>query len=436
MNKQASKGVSRYNSLLQNKRFVMVVSLLLAIIVWVMFAVIEGDDHESTVTVPVDFRLGAIAYDMGLQAFWASEETNVNTLTLDVTYRTMRYENVRADDIVAEINAAGVTTVGLAALSFRVEPRVSGRFTVEDFHITGSNPPLREIPLFFDHFGENTFDIDVIVQGDIVVPDDHFAAEPLLLQPRVRVSGPQSIVRQIATVQAILRVEEPLEATRRFDHLELIARNEHGGVLSFLTFEYDDPATGVVAEIPVWQQAQLDTAVAFVGLPGTLQPNGLRYTVTPPRVHAALPAAAVPANGAFIVGDIHARDLSPQHNTFRFSASDLTEVHFFTPDDIDYFEVQVDMQGFDMITLTLPAEQITLADPRFAGVMRDATGITIVGPTDIVSELTAADITAVVVTTDETTTGANQRLALNITVGNDSSWVFGTHSVHITLNNA
>jgi len=435
MRKQENQRVSNTNTLLQNKRFVMVLSLLLAIIVWVMFAVIEGEEQENTIRVLVQFSLeGTAAERRGWHYFYDSPETNPRNLYVDVTVVSMRYEQIRPEDIRARLIATRVTEVGEDWLEIQVEPE-HGRFEIRSFSIVGHPEDNDQVPLFFDHFSENTFDIALEVRGEVNVPEGYFAADPLLLQQRVHVSGPQNVVRQIASVHAVLNINEELTETTSFEQLELIARNHDGAVLRYhryLTFEEGNPQ--ITAEIPVWPVFDdLATAAAFINMPGAYQNNGLQYTITPARVQAALPAAGVFNGSTFFVGEIHARELSPQTNRFTFAARDLSEVHFFT--DIEYFEVEVDMQGFEQRQFTLPAGQIRLpANGMFSAAFRDVPGITVVGPAHILSELTAEDLTAVAVLNDDMEPGTQmQMLPLNITVNSDSVWVFDTHQVQAIL---
>jgi len=408
-------------SLLQNKRFVMGLSLFLAIIVWVIFAVIEGEEQERTIIVPVQpIRMEGVAEDIGLQPFWLNPAFNPHEFTIEITYRSKRYEVVTAEDFEAVFDTRGVHTVGAFSLPIRVS---SERFEFEDRH--------RTLSLFFDHYSENTFDLELVIDGDIEVPDGFFAAEPLLLTRRVKVSGPRSFVRDIDRVKAILGIEDVLEETTEFEFLEIIAVNQFGDELSYLTIEDGTPEVSAV--IPVWQRATLQSAAAFIDMPGAYQGNGnvLRYTMAPASFDAALPEAAIPESNGFIVGEIYARELSPANNKFTFSAGALTEIHFF--ETITEFTVEVDMSGMDTVRLDLPGEQVALPEGSgFTGTFRSITGITIVGPADIVNELTPGDLSGIV-TAEELSADANQRLPVAIMIDRDDCWVFGEYIAQGTL---
>jgi len=403
----------------QNKRFAAGVSIVLAIIVWVMFAVVGGEDQERIITgVTVDFIMENLPPTaQHLQVFWQTPEDNPHQLTIDVTVRAARNEVITAEDIHAFVVLGGVFESGPA------QPEIRVSTPNERVQIVGYYPLLAPW-LYFDHHEENTFGIYLDVVGDITVPEDYFAPQPVLLQPTVQVSGPQNIVRQVHTVRAALHIEDELTETTPFHNLPLTAYDHNGAPLSYLTF--DGGQAEITAVVHVWQRAQLDSGVAFMGLP-----NGTQFSarITPSRVNVA--AANVPENGMFIVGNIEARELAPGHNHFRFAVADMTEVHFFTL--VEYFEVEVDLRDYDMASFTLPAAQIRLPDGSpYTATFGSVTGVTIVAPADVISEMTAQHITAVVVLNDELTPGMH-RLPLQISTLQGGTWVFGEHFVMAQL---
>jgi len=403
----------------QNKRFAAGVSIVLAIIVWVMFAVIGGEDQDRVITgVAVVFDLSTLPPTaQHLQPFWQTAEDNPHQLAIDVTVRAARNEVITAADIEAFVVLGSVFESGPAIPEIRVT-------TTNDRVQIISYDPMHTPWLYFDHPGEEFFNLTLDISGG-VVEEGYFAAEPFLLQPSVQVSGPQSIVQQIYAVHALFEHDLNLNETTRFDNAYLYAVDQNGITLNYLTFNGGQPEISAV--LPVWQIAHMDVGASIAGLPSGIQ---LNTRVTPSRVNAA--AANMPEDDLpFIIGTIDARQLSPANNRFSFATADMNEVHFFT--QVEYFEVEVDLRGYDMATFTLPAAQIRLPDGSpFTATFGSVMGITIVGPYDIISEMTAQNISAVVVLPEEITPGMHH-LPLQISTLQGSTWVFGEHFVTAQL---
>ena len=426
--KKAEARAPQGPTLLQNKRFVMGISLLLAIVAWVLFAVIEGEVQMNTITVPVAFELGSVAEERGWQAFWEHEVFNPDDMTVDVAYMSMRYITVRPEDITAELLTDVVVSPGLATIGFRVISNDRDRFVVDSFTISGSSHT--SVQLFFDVPSQNSFDLELDIVGDIVVPEGYFAAEPLLLQRRVTISGPQTLVRQIDQVVARVQVDEALEPPSvEFENIAIIPMDANGSAIPFLTVEEE-----VSAVIPVWREETLRAAVEFLHMPSALQGNGngLRYGISPMSMTVALPGQAIPGDGGYIVGSIHARALSPEHNRFRFYTEEMAEIYFFN--GVTVFEVEVDMTGFETITMTLPGGRVSLPEGSgLSGQFGNVANVTVVGPVEVLEELTPEDLGGMVTVTEETPRGSSQRLAVEISVDRDDSWVFGEYTVLGTI---
>ncbi|MCL2446083.1 MAG: hypothetical protein FWD06_04900 [Oscillospiraceae bacterium] len=404
-----------------NKRFAAAISLILAVVVWVMFAVVGGEDQERIITgVPVIFtleNLPATPTAQHLQAFWQTAEDNPHQLTIDVTVRAARNEVINADDIEAIVFLGGVFQSGPASLEIRVAT-ANERVRIVSF--TPEHTPW----LYFDLPSTEFFNLTLDISGG-VVEEGYFAAEPFLLQPTVQVSGPQGMVQRIDAVYARFEHDLNLIETTRFDDAYLVAYDQNGMRLGYLTFNGGQPEISAV--LPVWPIAQMDVGVMFAGIPSAAQPS---FRITPNRVNAAA-ANMSDENGTFIIGQIHAHELSPANNRFRFAAAEIPEVHFFT--QVDYFDVEVDLQGYDMTTFMLPAAQIRLPDGSpFTAAFGSAAGITIVGPEAILSEMTAQDITAMALLNDELAPGTH-RLPLHISTRQGDTWAFGEHFVTAQL---
>jgi len=402
-----------------NKRFAMVISLILAVIVWVLFAVVGGEDQDRVITgVTVNFDVSTLPPTaQHLQPFWQTPQDNPHQLIIDVTVRAARNEVITAEDIEAFVVLGGIFESGPAMPEIRVS-------TTNDRVQIITYDPMHTPWLYFDHPGEDIFNLSLDITGGEIA-EGYFAAEPFLLQPTVQVTGPQNQVQRIHSVYARFTHDLTLHETTPFHGAYLAAYDQNGVRLSYLTFNGGQPEISAVQ--PVWQLATLNVGVGFAGIPSAAQPS---FHITPSQVSAA--AANVPEEGSlFIVGHISAHELSPTNNRFRFAAAELSEVHFFSP--VDYFEVEVDLRGYDIASFLLPAAQIRLPDGSpFTAAFGNAAGITVVAPEALLANLTAQDLSAVVVLGDDIAPGVH-RLPLQISTRLGGTWVFGEHFVTAQL---
>jgi hypothetical protein len=431
MKKQASaaqaqpKNGHKVHSLLHDQRFLLVVSLLLAVVVWVLVAVINGEEQEFVITgVPVQFSLkGTMAEQLGLEPFWSAPSNDPYQLTADVTVRCKLYENVTADDLAASLAVSDVNRAENFSLAIRVAPATAGdreRFSIVSISRT-------EVWLLFDHRKTGEFQLVPSVIGEVRVPEGYYAGEPMLSQNTVTVSGPETKFFGVKEVKALISPEGELQETTVYENLTILPVNESGdSPFSYLSVE---PAgtTPVTATIHVWKRAALRPQADFLNVPQAYLATPLRCAVTPATVRAALPEDRIPDDRRYSVGEIPFGKLSPGHTKFTFAASSLKEIKFL--DDVTEFTAEVDLAGYETRQFTLLGGQIQKAKGgagQFSAAFRDVARVTVVGRPDDLDALTDEDLTGTVEIPEDAQPGSG-RFDVAIYVAAPACWVYGSY---------
>ncbi|MCL1952398.1 MAG: hypothetical protein FWF60_06180, partial [Oscillospiraceae bacterium] len=161
----------RLHALLRDRRVLMGISLLLAMVVWLVLAVINGDTQVISIPgVPVraDFS-GTVAEELDLRPFWASPRTDPYSLTVNVVVRCRRYENITADTLEAVLVTGNEYTAGEHSLAIRVSAkREADRDRFELVSVTPGS-----IPLYFDHYKSLDFGLTTEAVGEAEVPEGY-----------------------------------------------------------------------------------------------------------------------------------------------------------------------------------------------------------------------------------------------------------------------
>ena len=131
-------------NLLKNNRFLMFLSFLIALVLWLWVAIDKSPEIQTVITnVPVKINLeNSIPQQLGLQIFGKSE------FTVDVTVTGKKYilSSLTADDIIIEANTNYVNSAGVKTLQLKVLPSDDS----DDFVIT--NISSTHIEVFFDTY--------------------------------------------------------------------------------------------------------------------------------------------------------------------------------------------------------------------------------------------------------------------------------------------
>jgi len=417
----------RLHQLLRDQRVLMGISLLLAIVVWLVIAVLTGNEIDRTIeNVPVraDFS-GTVAEELGLVPFWSGPLTDPGKLTVTVVVRCKSYEKISADTLEAVLVTGNEYTAKEHLLAIRVAPKKAA--DRDRFEIVSVTPA--SIPLYFDIERTREIELTTVLLGEAHVPEGYHAEGVILSKKKVSVTGPATLVDAIAAVNAQVVLDKTYRETAVFEDIAIIPLDHSGNTSPYLTVEGGSPE--VNATLPVWKRASLFPVVNFQNVPGAYLSASLPVKLDPGAVSAALPEARIPPDLFYSVGTINFQALSPATNRFRFPVDDLKEIRIF--DETDAFTAVVDMEGFDTAKLTLQAAQVeALPNGRFSARFDSVGNVTVVGPAEVVSDPALA--LAGVVEIPEDARPGNVRLPVTIRViDREDCWVYGEYTVRVTI---
>ena len=417
----------RLHSLLRDQRVLMGISFVLAVVVWLMFAVINGNEQEITISnVPVDAVFsGTVAEELGLEPFWSGPLTDPNQLTVTVVVRCKRYESITADTLAAELVTGNEYTADEHTLAIRVSPkRPADR---DRFTIVSVTPA--SIPLYFDHPRTLTFELKPELIGAIRVPEGYHAEDVILSKRSVSISGPARLVDAITVVNAQITLDKTYGETTMFPDIPIVPVDRNGDTSPYLTVEEGNPE--INATLPVWKRTSLYPTVDFKNVPGAYLSVPLQVTVAPAAVRAALPESRITADLFHSVGEINFQALSPANNRFSFPVEELKEIRLF--DETNAFTAVVNLDGFDTARLTLPGARVEpRPNERFSARFGNIGDVVVVGPAESVKNLTEDDLMGEVEIPEDARPGQTT-LPVTIRVVREDCWAYGEYTVRATL---
>ena len=431
------KEQTRMQRLFSDQRFLMILSLFLAVIVWVIFVVNNGEDQEITIdNVPVQVNFaGTLAEELDLKPFWSNTAPDLDKLTVSVTVTGKLYENITAKDLLAELVTSSVSSSGDHTLEIRVTHRRAqdrSRFTIDS--VTPSS-----VSLYFERLRTLNFALEPTIEGGkLQVPAGYVTGDTFLSKRSVSISGPASSIYSIDKVLAVFGSQDVLQDTETFP-ISIVPVDKRGDTLLFLTIE--EGAQEITATVPVLKKATLRPALDFADVPQAYLNAPPHYTITPASVKAALPEATLATlvpEGVYGVGEISFRALAPGHNKFTFLAEDLKEIKF--TDQTVSFTAEVDMAGMDTVKLALQGSAVRAVPakdaPEVTMQFRNLANVVVVGPEDVVETLRPENLKGQVEFATETPLDAAEYPVVIQVVQDDGlpledCWVYGEYKVRV-----
>lgn len=305
---------TKSKAFLGNNKVMVLLSLLLAIFIWIGFTLNEADDVVRVVeNVPVTID-DSLPSQLGLQAF------GVEDLTVDVKVTGPRYlvgDNVlTADNLSVTAKAAQVDEAGSYTLLLSAKSKDDNA----DYVVQG--PDATYVEVYFDKPVTKTVPLESVVKcnEDALVKEEYTTADPVLSTETVTVTGPATKVEDLAHVYATVTTDGDLKKTTVLEP-ELKAVDKDGVKLKYISFKEKN----VTVTIPVYKLVELPLTVEVENLPDGVKADDFTMKVSPETALVTVDAEKAKAISFLSLGTIDYGDLKPGKNKLKFSAEDITE---------------------------------------------------------------------------------------------------------------
>ena len=416
--------------ILGNNKIVLILSFVLAVVIWLVIAMQFSDPQEATFSdVPVTIDT-TMSDSLELQMFGQKD------LTVSVQVSGKRYDvspfTLSQDDFIVTASTVNVSSAGKYSLPISVRTKDTSR----DVEIVSFSP--ESVDVYFDYNLTESYPIEVQVKA----PDEGIAAEgyvdgePLVSSAEVTVSGAAAEIQKIAKVLAKVTLTEPLEQTAKFENVSLSIVNANGGIVRSAYVKVEDSITEVTVTVPIFKIMQFKPSVRFKNTPSYFTDHPVSYICAPSgAVNAAVSTELLESAESLSLGTIDFADIKTGTNVFTFRAQDIPNIRVL--DDIEEFRVYFSMDGFQSRTFTLTGADISFtAVPRGVNVAVDENAqytVTVVGLESEVQSLTKDSIIAAVDATGISAQDEPYALPITFSVsGTTGCWVSGRATADVT----
>lgn len=161
-NRKRRKSKFSLRKLIYNDKYLIVLSVIAAVVIWIATSINLSPETTKSVTVPVtvDFS-GTLAEQLGIQYFDSTD------ITVDVTISCQRYlaRDITADDISASLRTDTVTSAGYQSVQILVSTRGTDEFSIESYYPTS-------VAGLYDVYQEQSFPVQLkYTNTDFVLTD-------------------------------------------------------------------------------------------------------------------------------------------------------------------------------------------------------------------------------------------------------------------------
>lgn len=302
--------------LIYNDKYLIIISLILAVVIWAITSLNIGTDESKTIRINVPIELGdEVSEQLGMQYYSLKD-----TVDLSVTVTGAKYVigQVEAEDLSVKFDTSSVNRTGEQTIPILVS-NISKNL---DFDITGTYP--QSIEGYFDVSESKTFDLN-LQYDESNVAEGYVFGFPVLSEDKVIITGPKSYVDKIESADINvnfgnnLKLKEPYNANC---NIEIVGSGVETSYLK-ITSRSDTatPIKSVSVTLPVLKVAELPVSVNLEDEPQEL-PNGIIKIVYSMDSIKAGVLDSADINTA-VIGSINFNEILVGTKTFNFDVTQL-----------------------------------------------------------------------------------------------------------------
>lgn len=418
-NKVKKKRRFTLSGLFRNNKFLLVVSVLISIAIWVVISLSNTNESDTVINnIPIQINLSDEAVDNGLKIFSGDDQK------ASVTVRGNRVTlgSISPDDIVVSAQTAGtISTSGTYALSLTAKKAMS----TDNFEIV---PPVSPsvITVYVDHSKKASFEIENKLKYTVA---DGYHADVTLSTEKIKVKGPQSEVSKIAsaTIEGTIGGEIREDKSSEFDIklLDNLGNEISNGMLSLSD-------TTVTANFSVLPEKEVPVNLAFKNKPSDLNIDSLAE-ISPGKILVSAPSEVLDKISSVSTEQIDFNNINNKNQKLNLELDLPNKVSNLS--DNKTVSVNLDLSAYKSKRLSVPNSKFKLTglDKDYAYYFStDEIYVDVKGNKKSLKKLSASDINCAIDASDLDGTTGSISLPAKVSVkDNNSCWVYGEYKVNV-----
>lgn len=431
----------RLNNLIFNKRFTVILSVVIAFAMWLGITMTQNPIRTQTftdVTAAITIE-GTAAADMGLGIVSdvASQKFTVTVSGPNYTVSSLKSEDFILSASLVDINSAGTYSLDVVGVS---------NSDKAGYTFTTISPST--IDVIVDYIDVKEFTVIPKLIG-VSASDGLVAETPVISdsqQSTITIKGPRTTMDKIASVGTLAEVNKTMSSSQTFDsdvvlydsNDKIIYRYTADGTVydandniitnSYLTLSY---TTAKVMQ-PISKKVTISCKAVFKNLPEGMSESDISYKIDQSKVTVIGTPEVVDKLETISLSAIDFRKVSTASNVFEVSPSLPDGIKLL--ESIEYFTVDIDVSNYSETTLDIKNIRCTgLGDTLKAKTDSKIRNVKICGPKDVIENIKTSDLYAVIDLTDKSAGDHT----VEVTVKSDvykNIWQVGTYSTSVTLN--
>ncbi|MBR4035177.1 MAG: hypothetical protein IKJ05_00410 [Oscillospiraceae bacterium] len=409
---------SKLSKLLDDSRFLKLISVLMAIVLWSYVVVFVNNEHTTTIhDVPINMQYRASAYQsMGLDVI----EMDITTVDVSVTGPRSVTGDLTADDIIIYPSITGIDGPGNYTFILTSDKASNiSNFTINSYS-------RDSVTVRLDRLVSKEFPVEVDISS-IVVDADYMAERPTTNPATITITGPEYKVNSVARVVAATITTETLSQTAVLPST-IRLYDANGG-------EIDDKLLSInVAEvditIPIMKEVTLPVKVEYVNVPNGFDTSVLKQTLSASEIRLSVPAQTASSLTDFVVGYI---DLATLKTGEKYTFDLKLPSGYRSLDEVA--QISATVSGDNLTERVMNVSEIKIINDSTGDIQlltKVINNVTIVGEKSAVDSLSAGSVIAQIDAATLSAAQGQQSVEVDFLIpSTEAAYVKGVYTVNI-----
>lgn len=405
---------------LDNKKVVIILSLLIAIITWVVISVTVNPDQSMTISdIPVTIPMEKSAAEAQGLSVISGGDAKVSVMVRGKRYKVgaLKPGSFKAVADISNVTAAGEYTLKISVTKVNDD---------SDYNIISVSSET--VKVRFDHLIEKEIPLEAQAEG-IKAKDGYILDTVYAMNDEITLKGPQSDIEKVARAVVVTDRKETISQSLTTDgELVLYDAENKKLELQYVTHEPDQ----LQLTVSISQRKTLPLSIKFSNIPDGMTEKTLKYTISPSTIEVTGASEVISNVTEINLGFVDFRKIDVG-SSFTFQIP--LPAGFTNVKDVKTATVKFETDDFVSKNFTVNGVKV-VNPPDGYNVTLDTQKFTvkIVGTQAAMNVITDTDLVAVVDFSEITVTSGQFKTPIKITIPGQSEpcWAVGVYEALVT----
>lgn len=414
-----SKLKQKISDSFNNQFSTIISSVLIAIILWFIISITQYEIMTKNIDdIPVSLELSK---DFSESSDLSLISCNVEKVDVKIEGNRTEIGGLKSDDLVAKLVTDNISSSGTKNVLIKIESK-SGR----EFEIKSISPSTASIVL--DRIETREFPVSPEIPNISFADGKTFNRDDLSCDPAViNITGPSEQLNKISRCTAVSHKKATLDTSYNLQSDEIRLYDENNSIIenSGLNIEKNN----IMINIPVLTQKKVGLSVSILNAPADFDKDFLDFSISADNIVLASENSSAKFPDPFEVGKIFLSDIDIDYSTtFTIDTKD-----YINQSNLETVTVTLNNDNLDKKQLVLTDISISNPQPNYNyEIIAKSINVTVIGPADIISDITANDLVADVNLLNETSNSDSFNHVVSVSCPKyNNVWVYGTSKVTV-----